>query len=162
MLKKIIPIALSLSMLIPTIASADASTKEGNSAKAPYATELLAERTIIKTNYDTNQAIRDSRKEKIIKIKALIAQNKANKTLQAKKADLIAQRAVVKADRDSLKAINAKLKPIAAKAKTDKAAKDFASLLTDLKAIPDLQTSKTPVLQKLNSDLDQLITLLSK
>ena len=162
MLKKILPFALGLALLIPTIAgAATIANKQASPAKAPFATELKAQRTIIKTNYDTNQALRVTIKEKVAKIKTLIAEDKAAKTLKDKRETLKSDRAVVKADRASLKAIRDTLKPIRDKAKTDKATKDYASLLTDLKAIPNLQTSKTPILTKLNSDLDSIITLLS-
>lgn len=161
MFKKIIPLALSLSMLIPTIASAETLKTQGSSAKAPYASEITAEKVIIKTNHDTNQAIRVTIKDKLAQIKALIAQNKADKTLKAKKEALKLQEAVLKSDRESLKAMNANLKIASDKVKADRLAKNFASLVTDLQSIPDLQTSKTPVLQKLNSDLDLLITLLT-
>ena len=161
MFKKIIPIALSLSMLIPTIAGASTVKKQAKLVKSPFTAEIAAEKKIIKTNYDTNQAIRVSIKGNLAQIKTLTAQNKTAKTLKAKKDALKLQRAVVKSDTDSLKAIDVKLKSASDKVKADKVAKDYASLVTDLKAIPDLQTSRTPVLQKLNSDLDSLITLLS-
>ena len=161
MVKKIIPFVLGLSLLVPTIAGAATVAKKASSAKAPYATEISAERKIIKTNRDTNQALRVTIKEKLAQVKTLVAQAKVDKTLKTKKEALKTDKAVVKSDNVSLKAINVNLKPISDKSKVDKAAKDYESLLTDLKAIPDLQTSKTPILQKLNSDLDSLITLLS-
>ena len=161
MLKKILPFALGLALIVPTIAGAATIAKQASSPKTPYATEIKAERKIIKNNCDTNQALRVTIKEKLAKIKTLISQDKADKTLKAKKETLKSDRAVVKADRASLEAIRDNLKPIWDKAKIDKAAKDYASLLTDLKAIPDLQTSKTTILTKLNSDLDSIITLLS-
>jgi len=50
-------------MLIPTLAGAQI-LPQNNSARSPYAIQLKAERPTIKTNCDTNQAIRATIKEK--------------------------------------------------------------------------------------------------
>lgn len=73
MFKKIIPFVLGLSLLVPTIAGAATVAKQANAAKAPYASEISAEKIIIKTNYDTNKALRVTIKEKLAQIKTLIA-----------------------------------------------------------------------------------------
>jgi len=69
-------------------------------------------------------------------------------------------RAVIKVSRTALKGINTKLKADRQSVKTDKASKDYATLVNDLSKIPSLQTSKTPVLQRISSDLDSIISLL--
>jgi len=172
MLKKHILSALALSMLIPigvsaqtlttkTEPAAKVATTQKNPARAPYASQIKAERQTIKNNYDTNQAIRDAIKVKIAQVKTLIAQDKANKTLKSKKEALAAQRAVIKADRAILEGINVNLKADRSTNKTDIENKDYAALVNDLNKIAPLQTSKTPVLQKLSSDLDTLISLLT-
>ena len=172
MMKKHILGALALSMLIPIGVSAQTlttkvnpdtqvATTQKNLAKEPYASQIKAERQTIKNNYNTNQAIRDSIKGKLVQVKTLIAQHKANKTLKGKKEALTAQRVVIKEDRNILKGINVNLTADKAINKTDRTNKDYAALVNDLKNIAPLQISKTPVLQKLSSDLDTLISLLS-
>jgi len=161
MLKKMIPLGLALAILVPTIASAKTVTAQENTAKSPYATEIKAERQTIKTNHDANKVLRDTIKAKLAQVKTLIAQDKANKTLKDKKADLQANKALRKADRATLKGINTTLKADRASVKADKANKDYTTLLADLKKIPDLQTSKTPILQDISSKLDSLISLLT-
>jgi len=172
MMKKHILGVLALSLLIPigvsaqtlttqTKPDAKVSTNQKNPAKAPYASQIKAERQTIKDNYNTNQVIRDSIKEKIAQVKTLIAQNKANKTLKSKKDALKAQRVVIKEDRAILKGINVNLIADRNINKTDVTNKDYAALVNDLNNIGPLQTSKTPILQKLSSDLDTLISILS-
>lgn len=172
MMKKHILGALALSMLIPIGVSAQTlttkvnpdaqvATTQKNPARAPYASQIKSERQTIKNNHDTNQAIRDAIKEKLVQVKTLIAENKTNKTLKSKKEALVAQRVVKKEDRNVLKGINVNLIADRAINKTDRTNKDYAALVNDLKNIAPLQTSKTPVLQKLSSDLDTLISLLS-
>jgi len=170
MIKKHILGALALSMLIPIGVSAQTlttksatpvATTQKDSAKTPYASQIKLERQTIKTNYETNQTIRDAIKGKIVQVKTLIAQDKTNKTLKAKKDALKAQRAVIKADRATLKGINVNLVADRKIAKTDVTNKNYAALANDLNNIAPLQTSKTPILQKLSSDLDTLISLLS-
>lgn len=171
-MKKHILGALALSMLIPIGVSAQTlttkvnpdaqvATTQKNPARAPYASQIKSERQTIKNNHDTNQAIRDAIKEKLVQVKTLIAENKTNKTLKSKKEALVAQRVVIKEDRNVLKGINVNLIADRAINKTDRTNKDYAALVNDLKNIAPLQTSKTPVLQKLSSDLDTLISLLS-
>ena len=160
MFKKMIPLGLAIAMLIPTIASADTIPTPANSAKAPYAAQIKAERQTIKTNRDTNQGIRVTIKDKLAQIKTLVTQDKADKTLKAKKDALIAERAVIKADNASRKAINVNLATYWQTVKTDVSNKDYANLVIDLQKIPALQTSKTPILQKLSSDLDALTSIL--
>jgi len=170
MIKKHILGALALSMLIPigvsaqtltTKSAATVATTQKDSARAPYASQIKLERQTIKTNYQTNQTIRDAIKGKIVQVKTLIAQDKTNKTLKSKKVALKAQRAVIKADRATLKGINVNLVADRKIAKTDVTNKNYAALVNDLNNIAPLQTSKTPILQKLSSDLDTLISLLS-
>ena len=164
--------ALALSLLIPIAASAQplstknkpdakVATTQKNPARAPYASQIKSERQTIKNNYNTNQTIRDAIKVKIAQVKTLIAQDKASKTLKSKKEAIKAQRAVIKADRAILKGINVNLLADRNIDKTDKTNKDYAALVNDLNNIGPLQTSKTPELQKLSSDLDTLISLLS-
>ncbi|HEY5561204.1 MAG TPA: hypothetical protein VIK72_05500 [Clostridiaceae bacterium] len=170
MIKKIIPIALALSMLIPvgvsaavlTASPAAASTTatEADSARAPFADQIKAVRTTIKANYNTNQAIRDEIKVKLAEVKTLIAQDKASKTLKAKKDALKTQRTVIKSNRTILKATNVTMTADRASIKTDKANKDYVALVSELQNIPSLQTSKIPTLQKINSKLDSIINLL--
>lgn len=171
MIKKTILCALALSLLIPISVSAQALTTgakpatqaastQKNSARAPYASQIKSERQTIKANYDTNQAIRDAIKAKLAQVKTLIAQDKASKTLKSKKLDLKSDRAAIKTSRATLKGINTNLKADRQSVKTDKASKDYATLVNDLNKIPSLQTSKTPVLQKISSDLDSIISLL--
>ena len=161
MLKKLIPLGLALSILIPTIASAQTVVPQKDAAKSPYASEIKATRATIKTNRDANQILRDAIKAKLAQVKNLIAQDKASKTLKDKKADLKTNRDARKAYRATLKGINTTLTADRESVKTDKANKDYATLLTDLKKIPDLQTSKTPILQNISSQLDSLISLLT-
>ena len=170
MLKKQILSAIALSMLIPigvgaqtlttkTEPAAQVEATQKNPARAPYASQIKAERQIIKNNYNTNQAIRDAIKVKIAQVKTLIAEDKANKTLKGKKEAIAAQRIVIKADRAELEGINVNLKADRKINKTDIASKDYAALVNDLNKIAPLQTSKTPILQKLSSDLDTLISI---
>lgn len=161
MLKKLIPIGLALAILVPTIASAQTLATEKNPVRAPYASEIKAERLTIKINREKNQVIRDAIKAKLAQVKTLIAEDKANNTLKAKKADLKVIRDVKKADRATLKGINATLTADRASVKTDKANKDYATLLADLKKIPDLQTSKTPLLKDISAQLDSIINTLT-
>lgn len=173
MLKKIIPFAIAAALLVPTIASAQALTTSpasastenaavaGNSARAPYASQIKSERATIKADKAINQAIRTTIKGKQAQVKTLIAQAKANKTLKAKKDAITADKAVIKTDNATLKGINTSIKADWQAAETDKTNKDYANLVTDLGKIPALQTSKTPVLQKISSDLDTLISLLN-
>lgn len=170
MLKKHIISALALTMLIPigvsaqtlttkTQPTAKVATTQKNAAKAPYATQIKAERQIIKKNHETNQAIRDAIKAKISQVKTLVAEDKANKNLKSKKVALTAQRAVIKADRATLEGIRVNSKAARAINKTDIENKDYAALVNDLNKIAPLQTSKTPVLQKISADLDALISI---
>ena len=161
MLKKLIPLGLALSILIPTIASAQTLTTQTDPAKLPYTSEIKAERITIKANRSTNQALRDAIKVKLTQVNTLITQDKANNTLKAKKADLQALKEVKKADSATLKGINTTLAAARESVKTDKANKDYVTLLADLKKIPNLQTSKTPLLQNISSQLDSIISLLS-
>ncbi|MBU3188402.1 hypothetical protein K9O30_03380 [Clostridium bowmanii] len=172
MLKKNILCVLVLSMLIPigvsaqtlttkTEPDAKAVTTQKKSPKAPYVSQIKLERETIKKNHDTNQVIKDDIKGEIAQVKTLIAQDKANKTLKSKKEAITAQRVVIKADRDILEGININLKANRNTNKTDIANKDYATLVNDLNKIAPLQTSKTPVLQKISSDLDTLISLFS-
>ncbi len=176
MIKKIMPLALVVAMLVPTMVSAQALTTQTKpttvsaqavastgtkSARAPYASEIKAQRATIKANRATNKAIRTTIKGKQAQVKKLIAQDKANKTLKAKKDALTAQRAIIKGDNDSLKGINTNLKAAWNTVQTDETNKNYPNLVTDLQKIPALQTSKTPVLQKISSDLDTLISLLN-
>jgi len=172
MIKKHILGALALSMLIPigvsaqtlttkTKPDAKVATTQNNPARAPYANQIKLERQTIKTNRESNQTIRDAIKGKLIQVKTLITQDKTNKTLKSKKAALKAQRAVIKADRATLKGINVNLIAARKIVKTDVTNKNYSALVNDLNNIAPLQTSKTPVLQKLSSDLDTLISLLS-
>ena len=154
-----IPLGVAIAMLIPTLASA--ATIPSNAARAPFAAQLKAERQTIKANYDTNQAIRVTINAKDVQIKAAVAADKVNKTLKAKQVNLIADRAIIKADNASLKAINVTLATDWQAVKTDVTNKDYATLVTDLQNIPALQTSKTPILQKISSDLDTEISLLN-
>ena len=171
MLKKSILCALALTMLIPITASAQTLTPKTNpatqvvtaqksAARSRYAAQIKLERQTIKDNYKANQTIRDTIKGKVAQVKTLIAQDKTNKTLKTKKADLIADRAVIKADYASLKAINVTFATDVQIDKTDVTNKDYAKLVTDLNNIPALQTSKTPILQKISSELDTEINLL--
>lgn len=165
--KILIPLGLAVVILIPTIANAATTMTttpeiaKANSARAPYATQIKAERQTIKANFDTNQAIRVTIKEKYAQVKTLIATDKANKTLKTKQAELKADRAVIKSDRATLKSINTNLTADRAIDKTDVTNKDYAKLVTDLGNIPSLQTSKTPILQNINSELDKIISLLN-
>lgn len=172
MLKKHILGALALSMLIPigvsaqtltskTKTDAQVVTTQKYSTRAPYASQIKSERQTIKNNYNTNKTIRDAIKGKLVQVKTLIAQDKTNKTLKSKKDALKSQRAVIKADRATLKGINVNLTAARKSAKTDATNKNYAALSSDLNKVTPLQTSKTPVLQKLSSDLDTLINLLS-
>jgi len=172
MMKKHILGALALSMLIPIGVSAQTLTTKANPdtqvastqknpARAPYADQIKLERQEIKNNHNTNQVIRDAIKGKLVQVKTLIAENKTNKTLKSKKEALKAERVIIKEDRTILKGINVNLIADRAINKTDITNKDYAALVNDLKNIAPLQTSKTPVLQKLSSDLDTLISLLS-
>ena len=174
MMKKHILGALALSMLIPlgvsaqtlttksdTKAATTTATTQKDPARAPYASQIKSERQTIKTNYETNQTIRDAIKGKLVQVKTLIAQDKTNKTLKAKKDVIKAQRAVIKADRTELKGINVNLVADRKIVKTDVTNKNYAALVSDLNNIAPLQTSKTPILQKLSSDVDTLISSLS-
>ena len=171
MLKKSILCALALTMLIPITASAQTITPKSNptnqvvtaqknSARSPYAKQIKLERQIIKNNYETNQTIRDAIKGKIIQVKTLTLQDKANKTLKFKKADIKAQRAIIKADRAKLKSIGVNLIADRNNDKTDITNKNYAALVKDLKNISPLQKSETPVLIKLSSDYSTLISIL--
>ncbi|MBU3156878.1 hypothetical protein [Clostridium estertheticum] len=173
MIKKHILGALALSMLIPLGVSAQTlttksdtkaatTTTQKDSAKAPYASQIKLEKQTIKTNNETNQTIKTAIKGKLVQVKTLIAQDKPNKTLKAKKDALKAQRALIKADKTALKGIDVKLVADKKIAKTDVTNKNYAALVSDLNNIASLQTSKTPILQKLSSDLDTLISSLSK
>ena len=171
MLKKHIIGVLALSILIPIGVSAQTLTSktkidsqvvatQKNSARAPYSSQIKSEKQIIKNNHNTNQTIRDSIKGKLVQIKTLIAQDKTNKTLKSKKDALKSQRAVIKADRATLKDINVKLTAARKTTKTDATNKNYAALASNLNKVSPLQTSMTPVLQKLSSDLDTIINLL--
>ena len=174
MLRKIIPFAVVVALLVPTIASAQALTAKSpvttstpvaatttNPARAQYTSEIKSERATIKANRATNKAIRTTIKGKLAQVKTLVAQDKANKTLKTKKDALVADRAIIKANNDTLKGINTNLKTDWQAVKTDATNKDYANLVTDLQKIPALQTSKTPILQSINSELDSVITLLN-
>lgn len=163
MLKKILPLGLGLVMLIPTIASASTLTTgvTPSTSRAPYATQIKLERQTIKDNYYANQTIRDTIKGEVAQVKVLIAQDKTNKTLNAKKDALKADRAVIKAYYTSLKAINVTFATDVQIDKTDVTNKNYAKLVTDLQNIPTLQTSKTPILQKISSGFDTEISLLN-
>ncbi|MCB2340241.1 hypothetical protein [Clostridium estertheticum] len=171
MIKKHILGALALSMLIPLGVSAQtlttksdtkAATTQKYPARVPYASQIKLEKQTIKTNNKTNQTIKAAIKGKLVQVKTLIAQDKTNKTLKAKKDALKAERAVIKADKTALKGINVKLVADKKIAKTDVTNKNYAALVSDLNNIASLQTSETPILQKLSSDLDTLISSLSK
>lgn len=172
MLKKILPFAIAVALLVPTIASAKALTTVptpsteavstlGNSARAPYASKIKSERATIKANTAKDKSIRSTIKVKQAQVKTLITQDKSSKTLKAKKDALAADKAVIKADTAILKGININLKTDWQVTKTDKTNKDYAKLVTDLGKIPVLQNSKTQVLQKISSDLNSIISVLN-
>ncbi|MBU3102165.1 MULTISPECIES: hypothetical protein [Clostridium] len=173
MIKKHILGALALSMLIPLSVGAQTLTTKSNTkatttatqkdpARVPYASQIKLGKQTIKTNNKTNQTIKAAIKGKLVQVRTLIAQDKTNKTLKTKKDALKAQRALIKADKTALKGINVKLVADKKIAKTDVTNKNYAALVSDLNNIASLQTSETPILQKLSSDLDTLISSLSK
>lgn len=160
-LKKLIPLTLSLCMAVPIVASAATTAPaSSNGARAPYASQLKQENQTIKTNSETNKTLNTTIKGKAQQIKTLVKADRANKTLKNFKAALKSEQAAVKQDRDNLKAINTNLKTARDKVKADRTNKDYASLVTDLNAIPPLQTNKTSILQKLSSDLDAVLNTL--
>ena len=161
MLKKMIPFGLAASMLIPTIASAQTLTTQINSNKTLYVNQIKSRKQTFNDNYGTNKVIKDTINEKLAIVKSLIAQDTDSKTLKAKKNILEAQRDVIRLDIGTLKGINANLTVDWKNDKFYKFNKTYTSLVNDLQGIPPLQTNKIPVLQKLNSDLDKLISLLN-
>jgi len=161
MLKKIIPLGLVASMLIPTIASAQTVTTQIRSPKALYVSQIKSGRQMIKNNYDINQVIKDDIKDKLSQVKTLITQDKGSKTLKAKKDILETQRNVIRSDIGTLKTINANSTIDLKTVKIYKTNKGYAPLVNDIQNIPPLQTNKILVLQKLSSDLGTLIILLN-
>lgn len=160
-LKKLIPVTISLCMMVPVAASAETLPVSSKDTKAPYVEQIKQERETIKTNRATNQSLKDAIKDKTEKAKSIIKEDRANKTFKNVKDAVKAQQVIIKQDRDNLKSINESLKTAWDKVKTDKTNKDYASLVTDLNAVPSLQTSKTSALQKLSSDFDTLLNILN-
>lgn len=161
-LKKLIPLTVSLCMMIPiTVSAATTTLASNNNARAAYAAQIKQERQTVKTNRETNKALREAIKDKTQRIKTIIKEDKANKTFKNLKDAVKEEQAVIKQDRDNLKGINTNLKAAWGKVKADITNKDYASLVTDLNAIPPLQTKKTPILQKLSADLDVMLNILN-
>jgi hypothetical protein len=159
-LKKLIPLSALLCMMVPIVASAATTSASPNNARAPYASQIKQESQTIKTNGQTNKILRDAIKDKTQQIKTIIKEDRANRALKNLKDAVKKEQTVIKQDREDLKAINTNLKASRDKVKIDRTNKDYASLVTDLNAIPSLQTSKTPILQRLSADLDTMLNIL--
>jgi septal ring factor EnvC (AmiA/AmiB activator) len=153
-LKKLIPLTVSLCVMVPMAASA-ATAAPNDNARTPYASQIKQEKQMIKTNRETNTALKIAIKDKTQKMKTILKEDKNNKTL------VKAEKEAVKQDRENLKNINASLKAAREKAKTDRTNKDCGKLETDLNAVTTLQVSKTSMLQKLSDDLDAVLNMLN-
>lgn len=153
-LKKLIPLTVSLCVMVPMAASA-ATAAPNDNARAPYASQIKQEKQTIKTNKETNKALKTAIKDKTQKMKIILKEDKNNKILAK------AGKEAVKQDRENLKDINASLKKTREKVKADRTNKDYGKLETDLNAVTTLQASKTSMLQKLSDDLDAVLNMLN-
>jgi chromosome segregation ATPase len=175
---KIISALLAGALVIPTVSAHAEGTTEPKlfgsgfvkqqqhlqtvKERQQYKPEMLEKKDTIKKNHETNKSLFKTISEKRAAVKAISKEiRESQKVLTTEDLDKIeAQLKIVQNSLSALQATKGTIKAAFGQFKTEAANKNYEAALAQLDNIINIQTARTAGLNKLSSDLDNLLELL--